>query len=153
MWERILKFIPFYAPVIYQILRISWTFIPFRENSNECIHWTEMEAINCLPASTTSHFQEDKEKSLVRTRLSWIWNLRVCVTRTSPSSANKAAHSGFENPEQTSPEVQHRDISDPIKRTYVLQNLQNRWIWNNSKILSATLKDVLYLIISQVNVF
>ena len=51
-------------------------------------------------------------------------NLCEHVTCMPVPSVNKEAHSGFETQKETSPKVQNRGITDPIKRNYVLQKLK-----------------------------
>ena len=54
-------------------------------------------------------------------------SLREHVTCMPLASANKAAHSGLWNPEDTSPEVQNKGISGPTKGTYVLQKVEENY--------------------------
>ena len=42
-------------------------------------------------------------------------NLRECITHTPLPSMNKADYSGFQNPDETSPEVQNRSINGLTK--------------------------------------
>ena len=51
-------------------------------------------------------------------------NLREYVTCMHLPSTNKDAHSGFENTEEPSTEIQGSDISGRTKRIYVLEKIK-----------------------------
>ena len=69
----------------------------------------------------------------------WIWKARLTWW---PLYSEHVLHQAYRqesvqvrtppwlwNPGQMSPEVQHRGISDPTKRTYVLQNVFKKCLW------------------------
>ena len=63
-------------------------------------------------------------------------NLREHVTSMSPPSANKAEqNSGFENPEEKSPEVQNRGISGHTKKDSCAPKEKICVDWKQAKVL------------------